>query len=228
MTTPAVDRLTVTEPAEPSARVANRLRTRATRIAATLLVGLAACALALTGDPKQPVLLLAGFAAASVVIAVATGWRMAGSVAVLLVTVTTLGAAAILPSRDRSVETVVACGLLLLLSAGLDSLERGDRGPLRDSIGGPAWGQMLPVYAAALGATAAVAAVAALPGSPSFTLVLVGLAAAVGAMLVATRGHRRPAQRESPALRPNRTGSGTRKGDDEKSLPDDMSPDGST
>ncbi|MDQ1616578.1 MAG: hypothetical protein QOJ60_2517 [Actinomycetota bacterium] len=228
MTAPSVDQLPVGEPPAPSARVANRLQSRAARIAATLLVGLAACALALTGDPKQPVLLLAGFAAAAVVAAVATGWRMAGSSAVLLVTVTTLGAASIVPRRDRSVETVVACGLLLLLCAGLDSLERGDRGPLRDSIGGPAWGQVLPVYAAALAATAAVAAVAARPGSPSFTLVLVGLAAAVGAMLVATRGHRRSAPSDSPAPRSNRTGPRARRGDDEKSLPDDMSPDGST
>lgn len=154
-----------------------------------LTAGSGACALALL-EPRRPSLVLAGLGAAAVVAALVTGWRLVGSAAVLLVGATPLMAGALEAGAAATPRLVAATVLPVLMVLGLDGVERRggrsrERGVLRPA--GP--GRRLRAPLLALGACAALSVVAAAPVAPSVGLVLVGLAAAVAAVVTATRVH---------------------------------------
>ncbi|MGH8894241.1 MAG: hypothetical protein ACRDWY_13210, partial [Actinomycetes bacterium] len=119
----------------------------------------------------------------------ATAWRLAGTVALGLATLTALLAGALDASDERPAQVVVAAALLLLTVWALDRAEAPThprpvtvlRAPLVRSAG--------PV-AMSVGAAGLVAYAAARTVVPSVGLVLAGLAAAVAALVLATRAHR--------------------------------------
>lgn len=145
-------------------------------------------------DLRRPVLTAGGAAVVLAVAAAVTRLRALGTLAVALTTSSVLLAAALDASDLRPVQ-VVAAGVLLL--ATLAALERTET-PLGRRVGaatplvvlrGPAAAR-LGVAAAAVGASALVAATAAQTVVPSVGLVLGGLVAAVAALVVTTRAHR--------------------------------------
>ncbi|MGZ4582282.1 MAG: hypothetical protein ACXVXG_16740 [Nocardioidaceae bacterium] len=157
--------------------------------------GVAACGLGLLA--AAPVVhLLAAVAALAVVAAVVTGLRWLGDLTVGLVTTTVLLAGATDAAAVGPGRLFAAAALLLVLVTGLDRLERPNRWgrwaraeqlPTPQAFptapAGRRWGVPLLAVAAAAG----VAVTAAQPVVPSAWLVLLGLAAAVGALLVASR-----------------------------------------
>lgn len=156
------------------------------RVTVVVTAGLCALLSALP-DPSRPVVVAAVVAVVASVAAAVSGWRPAGDATVALVTVAVLLAAALDASDLRAVQVVLAGPLVLLLVTALDrgaTAERGEVTVLRAS----AHARLAPA-AAATGAAALVAVTAAQQVVPSVRLVLVGLVAAVAAMVVATRAH---------------------------------------
>lgn len=158
----------------------------------TVVVSAGLCALvSALPDPSRPVVVAAVVAVVASVTAIlpgVRGWRPAGDAAVALVTVAVLLAAALDGSDLRAVQVVLAGPLVLLLITALDrgtTAERGEVTVLRS----PTASSLAPA-AAATGAAVLVAVTAAQQVVPSVRLVLVGLAAAVAALVVATRAHR--------------------------------------
>jgi hypothetical protein len=157
--------------------------------ALVLASGWGACALSLP-EARRPALALAGVAALAVVAALITGWRIAGSLAVVLVGATPLLAGALDDDAASTRRLVVATVLVLLLVVGLDGVERRDPREsvpvvLHSSTRARRW--VAPVVAVAscgLLGTVSVATV-----TPSVTFLLLGLLAGVGAVLAATRVH---------------------------------------
>lgn len=148
-----------------------------------------AVVVAVLPDPARPVLVAAGAALASAVLAAASRWRLAGTATLGLVTLTVLLAAALDASALRPVQ-VVAAGVLLLATA--DALERCEAGADRPTVTVVRTGATArlgpPVLA--VGAASLVAVTAAQDVVPSVGLVLAGLVAAVAALVVGTRAHR--------------------------------------
>lgn len=150
----------------------------------TAAAGLAVCSLCLlSGD--RPVLTVGAVAAAAVLGAVLSGLRWLGSAAVLATTATALFAATVSGDRVTGAHLVASTALLLCLVTGLDRLERTNQtrpelvtlAPVRRRL-------LVPLLA--LAATVGVALAASLSVVPSVGLVLLGLAAGVAALMVAT------------------------------------------
>jgi hypothetical protein len=157
--------------------------------ALVLVSGWGACALSLP-EARRPALALAGVAALAVVAALVTGWRIVGSLAVVLVGATPLLAGALEDDAAATPRLVVATVLVLLLVVGLDGVERRDprsSGPVVLQASHPARRWAAPVVAVAACALLGTVSVATV--TPSVAFVLLGLIAGVGAVLAATRVH---------------------------------------
>jgi hypothetical protein len=157
--------------------------------ALVLVSGWGACALSLP-EARRPALALAAVAALAVVAALITGWRIIGSLSVLLVGATPLLAGALEDDAASTRRLVVATVLVLLLVVGLDSVERRDpRGSapvvLHSNTRARRWAA--PVMAVA--SCGLLGAVSAATVTPSVAFLLLGLLAGVGAVLAATRVH---------------------------------------
>jgi hypothetical protein len=157
--------------------------------ALVLLSGWGACALSLP-EASRPALTLAVLGGLAVVAALVTGWRIAGSAAVLLVGSTPLMAGALEDNAAATGRLVVATLLVLLLIVGLDGVERRDQGGLAPVLlqvtpRARRWGPPL----AAVASCALLGAASAATVTPSVAFVLLGLVAGVGAVLAATRMH---------------------------------------
>lgn len=173
-----------------SPSVAARLRDLARRAA---VVGTSAAAVLVSSlpDPHRAVLLLAGITLAVSVAAAVIRWRLLGTLTLVFATLTALLAGALDASTVRPAQVVAVASLLLVLLAVLAGNEDGRyggrgtvvaRGPLSRRVAAPA---------AALLAGCAVAVTAAQDVVPSVPLVLVGLTAAVAALVVAVGSLRR-------------------------------------
>lgn len=155
-----------------------------------VLVGAAAASavVAAVPDPARPVAVAALLSVAAAVLAAVTGWRLAGTGALILVTLTVLLASALDPSDLRPVQLVTAGLLVLVVITALDRVEQAGRKGV--TVAGAPTARRLAAPALALGAACLVSLTAAQHVVPSVGLVLVGIAAAVAALLVATRAHR--------------------------------------
>ena len=153
--------------------------------AATAAAGLAACTLSLISG-ERPVLTVGGAGAVAVVGAVVTGWRWLASVASLVVTATVLLAAALSSDRFTAWHLVGASALVVGLVVGLDRVERSPRSPGPELIGLDPVARRALVPVLGVVASAAVALAADRPAVPSVGLLLLGLAAGVAALVIAT------------------------------------------
>jgi hypothetical protein len=158
---------------------------RLVTMAATAAAGLAACALSLVSG-ERPVLTVGGVGVVAVVGAVVTGWRWLASVASLVVTATVLLAAALSSDRVTAWHLVGASVLVVGMVVGLDRVERSPQpsGPELIGLDPVARRALVPVLGVV--ASAAVALAADRPAVPSVGLVLLGLAAGVAALVIAT------------------------------------------
>jgi hypothetical protein len=154
-----------------------------------VLSGAGAVLVTLPPDPSRPVLTAAWLAVAATVVAAASGWRLAGTLALTLTTGTVLLGGALDPSDLRPVQVVVATGLLLALVTALDQSEAAVGPPAVTVVRAPL-ARRLGLPALAVAAACLVAATAAQDVVPSVGTVLAGLAAVVAALVVATRAHR--------------------------------------
>jgi hypothetical protein len=172
-------------------RVASRRLRGVSSRAAVVGCGVGAAAAIVLPDPSRPVLVLAGATVLSCIAAAALPWRLAGTLAVLVVTATVLMADALDTSTWRPLQSLVGAAFVVGLVAALSAVEDiwaaspeavvVARGPLRRRLG---------IVLLALGAGAVVAVTAAQDVVPSVPLVLAGLAAAVTALVVAAGVHR--------------------------------------
>lgn len=156
-----------------------------------LLVVLAAGAAVLVAalpEPTRPVVVVAVVAVVAAAMAAVSGRRLAGTVALALVTLAVLLASALDASDLRPVQVVAAAVLVLVVATALDHVERADRGGV--TVLRASTASRLTPPALAVGAAALVSVTAAQHVVPSVRLVLVGLAAAVAALVVASRAHR--------------------------------------
>jgi hypothetical protein len=154
-----------------------------------LVSGLGACALSLP-EARRPALALAALGALAVVAALITGWRIVGSVAVLLVGSTPLMAGALEHDAASADRLVVATMLVLLLIVGLDGVERRDHeGPVPVALQVTARARRWGAPLTAVASCALLGAASAATVTPSVAFVLLGLVAGVGAVLAATRMH---------------------------------------
>jgi hypothetical protein len=152
--------------------------------AAVTVAGLGAAGPALVANPRA-VQALGWVGAATVLLAVVTGRRWSGTLAVVVVTAGLLSAAA---SDPRPTAALLACSLLLLgMVVGLDGAERSRAGGAVEALrtGAPAQRVVPPLLAVA--GAGAVALAARGPVVPSVWLALAGLAAVAAALAVATR-----------------------------------------
>ena len=157
--------------------------------ALVLVSGWGACALSLP-EARRPALVIAGLGALAVAAALITGWRIVGSLAVVLVGATPLMAGALEHDAASTGRLVVATVLVLLLVVGLDGVERRNRRDpvpvvVQVSTSARRWGAPL----VAVASCALLGAASATTVTPSVALVLLGLMAGVGAVLAATRVH---------------------------------------
>ncbi len=169
----------------------SRLPRRAARALWQVTVVLAAglCALvSVLPDPGRPVVVAAVVSLVAAVAAAVSGWRPAGDAAVALAVVAVLLAATLDRSDLRAVQVVLAGPLILLMVIALDGGATTARGEV-PVIGSPMASRLAPA-AAGTGAAVLVAVTATQQVVPSVPLVLLGLAAAVAALTVATRAHR--------------------------------------
>ena len=155
--------------------------------ALVLVSGWGACALSLP-EARRPALVLAGLGACAVVVALVTGWRIAGSVAVLLVGATPLMAGALDDDAASTGRLVVATLLVLALIVGLDGVERRS-GPEPVAVQVTTLTRRWAGPLAAIASCALLGAASTATVSPSVAFVLLGVLAGVGAMLAATRMH---------------------------------------
>jgi hypothetical protein len=158
---------------------------RVVAMVVTAAAGLAACSLSLiSGD--RPVLTIGGAGAVAVVAAVVTGWRWLGSIASLTVTATVLFSAVGSSEQIGPWHLAGASALLVGMVAGLDGVERADRPPRRELLGLDPIARRILVPILGVVAAAGVALAADRPAVPSVGLVLLGLAAGVAALVIAT------------------------------------------
>ena len=152
---------------------------------ATAAAGLAACSLSLVSG-ERPVLTIGGVGAVALVGAVLTGWRWLGSIATFAVTATILFAAVVSSEHVGPWHLAGASALLVGMVAGLDGVERASR-PLRlELIGLHPMARRVLIPVLGVVAAAGVALAADRPAVPSVGLVLLGLAAGVAALVIAT------------------------------------------
>lgn len=152
---------------------------------ATAVAGLAACSLSLVSG-ERPVLTVGGAGAVAVVAAVGTGWRWLGSIASFAVTATVLLAAVVSSEHVTAWHLAGASALIVGLVAGLDRVERPARSPGPELIGLDPVTRRVLVPVLGMVAAAGVALAADRPAVPSVGLVLLGLAAGVAALVIAT------------------------------------------
>lgn len=157
--------------------------------ATVALTALACVLVTVLPDPHRATLSAAVLAVAAAAAAAVTRWQLAGTLALAQTTVTVLLAAALDASDLRPVQVVAAAALLLALVTVLDRCEAA-AGPATDTVSRSSPGRRIGPAALAVGAAALVAITAAQDVVPSVELVLAGLAAAVAALVVATRSHR--------------------------------------
>jgi hypothetical protein len=160
------------------------LRRFVTRVV-TATAGLAACSLSLASG-ERPVLTIGAAGAVAVVGAVVSGWRWLASVASLAVTAAVLFAAGVSSDQITAWHLVGASALIVVLVTGLDRVERPARSPGPELIGLDPVGRRALVPLLGVVAAAAVAVAADRPAVPSVGLVLLGLAAGVAALVIAT------------------------------------------
>ena len=158
---------------------------RVVAMVATAAAGLVACSLSLVSG-ERPVLTIGAAGAATVVGAVVTGWRWLGSIASFVVTATVLLAAVVSNEQVSAWHLAGASALLVGLVAGLDRAEQLARSPGHELIGLAPVVRRILVPALGVVAAAGVAVAADRPAVPSVGLVLLGLAAGVAALVVAT------------------------------------------
>ncbi len=158
---------------------------RGVAMLATTAAGLAACSLSLVSG-ERPVLTIGAAAAVAVVAAVLTGWRWLGSIASFTVTATVLFAAVVSSDQVGPWHLAAASALLVGLVAGLDGVERSARTPRPELIGLDPMARRVLVPVLGVVAAAGVALAADRPAVPSVGLVLLGLAAGVAALVIAT------------------------------------------
>ena len=158
---------------------------RGVAMLATTAAGLAACSLSLISG-ERPVLTIGGAGAVAVVGAVLTGWRWLGSIATFAVTATVLLAAVVSGGQVGPWHLAGASALLVGMVAGLDVVERAARSPRPELIGLDPMARRVLVPVLGLLAAAGVALAADRPAVPSVGLVLLGLAAGVAALVIAT------------------------------------------
>lgn len=173
-----------------TAGVAARTADAARRLA-VVGAGVAVIAITALPDPSRPVLVAAGLAIAACLVAAALRRRLAGTVAVLAITLTVLLAGALDASPLRPVQLISAAvgllGLLAALAAAEDARGRSPQAAVAvRRLGAGAVAR--PV--AALAAGAVVAVVASQDVVSSVLLVLLGLGAVVGALVLAVGVHR--------------------------------------
>lgn len=157
--------------------------------ALVLVSGWGACALSLP-ETRRPAMALAGLGALAVAAALITGWRVVGSVAVVLVASAPLMAGALEDDAAATGRLVVATILVLLLVVGLDGVERRDPSapvPVALQVTSPARRWVAPLVAVA--SCGLLGAVSAATLTPSVAFVVLGVLAGVGAVLAATRVH---------------------------------------
>jgi hypothetical protein len=158
---------------------------RVVAMLATASAGLAACSLSLISG-QRPVLTIGTAGAVAVVGAVLTGWRWLGSIASFTVTATVLFAAVVSSEQVGPWHLAGASALLLGLVAGLDGVERPARSHRLELIGLDPMARRILVPLLGVVAAAGVALAADRPAVPSVGLVLLGLAAGVAALVLAT------------------------------------------
>ena len=158
---------------------------RGVAMLATTAAGLAACSLSLVSG-ERPVLTIGAAGAVAVVGAVATGWRWLGSIASFTVTATVLFAAVVSSEDVGPWHLAGASALLVGLVAGLDVVERTARPPRPELIGLDPMVRRILVPVLGVLAAGGVALAADRPAVPSVGLVLLGLAAGVAALVIAT------------------------------------------
>lgn len=179
------------------------MKTVAWRIVTVAAAGLSVLVSA-PSEPTRPVLVCAVLAVAAAVLAAATGWRAAGTVALSAVALAVLVASAFDPSGLRPLRMLAAGAGVLVLVGALDrSPERSSA--TRAARGAGAAGaaratrvtvlrapapRVLGPPAVAVGAAVLVAVTAAQDVEPSVRSVLFGIVCAVAALAVTTRVHR--------------------------------------
>ena len=147
---------------------------------AVVAAGSTVIAVAALPEPSRPVLVAAGLRR-----------RLAGTVAVLAVTVTVLLAGALDASALRPVQLVAAAaGLLALLAALAEAEDARGRSPQSAVAVRRSGPHRAVLPAAGLAAGAAVAVVASQDVVSSVLLVLLGLVAIVAALVLAAGAHR--------------------------------------
>lgn len=157
------------------------------------VVGAGSAVIAITAlpDPSRPVLVAAGLAIIACVLAAALCRRLAGTVAVIATTLTVLLAGALDPSPLRPVQLVAAAaGLLALLAALAEAEDARGRSPYAAVAVRRRGAEQVARPVAALAAGAVVAVVASQDVVSSVLLVLLGLVALVGALVLAVGAHR--------------------------------------
>jgi len=177
---------------------------RARDAAVVLVAGGGACALALP-EARRPALVLAAVGAGLLVVTVATGWRVVGTAALACATGAVLLTGALEPAAARPGRLLLGSVLLLALVLGLDWVERQPRWTRNQVPGGGRYVRVTPPptvsvplsdlrhrgtpVAAAVAVAGAVALASTADPPPSVLLVLVGLLAGVGAVIMAVRLH---------------------------------------
>ena len=158
---------------------------RAVAMVATAAAGLAACSLSLVSG-ERPVLTIGAAGAVAVVGAVVTGWRWLGSIASFVVTATVLFAAVV--SSEQVGAWHLAGGVGASRRPGRRAGPGGATCPVPPSRADRARpdGPSRPGPGPGLVAAAGVALAADRPAVPSVGLVLLGLAAGVAALVIAT------------------------------------------
>jgi hypothetical protein len=165
----------------------SRVPSRLVAAVVAVTSGLAACSLSLLSG-ERPVISLGAAAAALVAGAALTGWRWLGSAAVGGAAATVLLAAAVSPDRIGAGHLLAASGLLILLVAALDQVDRSAYPPGTVVLVRPPVRRLLAVPLLAAAAAALVALAATRPVAPSVALAVLGLMAGLAALLVSTAG----------------------------------------
>jgi hypothetical protein len=158
----------------------------ALRLGAVLVAGGGVAATALSTG-QRGIILLGGTAAALVLAAVATGWRWAGSASVAVLAAVAAMAGAALTGPGGTWLLVAAAGGILAYVVGLDHVERPRRSTPVVSLTRGSLAARVVTPALGLAAAGLVGIVAAQPVVPSVPLVVLGLVAGAGAVLIATR-----------------------------------------
>lgn len=170
------------------------MKTVAWRIVTVAAAGLSVLVSA-PSEPTRPVLVCAVLAVAAAVLAAATGWRAAGTVALSAVALAVLVASAFDPSGLRPLRMLAAGAGVLVLVGALDRspersrATRAARATRVTVLRAPA-PRVLGPPAVAVGAAVLVAVTAAQDVEPSVRSVLFGIVCAVAALAVTTRVHR--------------------------------------